>query len=512
MKRTILDKIIGFFSPDFELKRINSRINAELMLRSYDAASNFSTDDWQSATKGSSNTEIRGAQDTLRAKGSDAVRNNAYGARAVMAIANNVVGSGILPHIKGKSKGHTKKLMDAWKEWGETTLCDSVGRNNFYGLQLLAMRGIAERGEVLALKTIDRDGPHIQLLESDYLVSHLDQGYSGLIKETSGVIQGVRFDESGKIISYFIYNSHPGDNIASIGYREVPVSEISHVYREDRPGQLRGVSWFAPVQRLLEDLAEYQQATLIGRKVGACFAMYITTNETDQVLSRSQLLAKRQTENSVTPGSVRYLANGETITQATPPKADGYSEYVNQMLRAIASGIGISYESLTSDYSQVNYSSGRMAHLEFKKNVESWRENLLIPKFCNPMFEHFLKWCVLVKGISVDGVSVDWISPSWTMLDPNKEYSAVKDAMRAGLISYQKAVRELGYQPEDMLLEIAEHNKSLDESEIILDSDPRKTTVAGLFQIDPATQNNGAPSSEPNNKKVPSKGIPQKSN
>lgn len=502
MNRTLLDKIIGAFSPELERKRIQSRAKTELLLRSYDAAKTFSTDDWTSASKGSANLEIRGAQEILRNKGSDAVRNNSYGNRAVAAIANNVVGSGIMPHIKGKSKGHTKKLNDAWKEWGETPLCDLLGKNNFYTMQALVMRSVVERGEILSQKTIDRNSGHkIHLLESDYIASHKDIGGASLLKNEPGTNQGVKVDASGKVISYFIHESHPGEVISNIGIKEVPVEHIDHVYRQDRPGQLRGVSWFAPVLRQLEDLSQYQQATLISRKIGACFAAFITTNDTDETLSSSDLKTKRENDSMLSPGVIKYLSNGENVALATPPKVDGYQEYVNQTLRSIASGLGISYESLTSDYSQVNYSSGRMAYLEFKKNVENWRWSILIPQFCDPTFKHFLSWCEFVKGINTDGVTVDWIPPSWSMLDPSKEIEAMTSAMRSGLMSYQKAVRELGYEPEDMLEEIAESNASLDERKIILDSDPRKITKAGQFQIEPGTSNNGDnPSAQTKNK------------
>jgi lambda family phage portal protein len=513
VKRTFLDRFIGFFSPEAELKRIRSKGRAELMLRSYDAAKTFSTDDWTSATKGSANSETRGAQNILREKGSDAVRNNPIATKAIMVISTNVVGSGIMPHIKGKTKLQTKRISDAWREWGETKACDLSGKNNFYGLQSLAIRSIAERGEVIALKEITNEGFKIQLVESDYIASNIDRGGANLNKVQDGTIQGLKIDATGKVISYFLYEQHPGEIITNINIREVPAEKVCHVYRQDRPGQLRGVSWFAPVLRLLEDLAQYQQATLIGRKVSACFTAFITTNDSDATLSTSDLQTKRQNENMMSPATISYLGQGESVILATPPKVDGYSEYVNQMQRAIAAGLGISYESLTGDYSQVNYSSGRMAHLEFKKNVEQWRWNVLIPQFCEPTFQHFLNWCLIVKGINTDGVSVDWVPPTWSMLDPGKEIAAMNDAMRSGLISYQKAVRELGYEPESMLGEIAENNKELDKFEIILDSDPRKTTKAGLFQIDNSQSQNGDNTSVQNsNEKAPGSGADPNSN
>ena len=60
------------------------------------------------------------------------------------------------------------------------------------------------------------------------------------------------------------------------------------------------------------------------------------------------------------------------------------------------------------------------------------------------------------------------------MIDPAKEIKGINAQIRNGLISWNDAVREQGYDPEEVLLEIAATNKALDEAKIILDCDPRK--------------------------------------
>jgi lambda family phage portal protein len=481
MKSNFLDKLIGVFSPSAELKRLHARGKKELLKRSYDAAYSYKTDDWTSATKGSSNTEIRGAQETLRSKGRDAIRNNPYAGRGLNAIVSNTIGSGIVPNIKGPSELRTRQVNNAWKEWAETPRCDSEGRHNFYSMQALAMRSIVESGEIITLKERDKKSRTLRLLESDFICSYKEtvQGKT----EDGKIIQGVRLDNSGKVVSYFIYESHPGESMATTATREIEAKNVLHVYRQDRPGQVRGVSWFHSVIRQLADLNEYQQATLINRKVSACFTAFITVNDTDSTLSSADLQAKREAENMLSPGQIRYLAQGENVQMAAPAAVQGYDEYCRQTLRAIASGLNVTYEALTSDYSQVNFSSGRMGHIEFRRNVEMWRWNMLIPQFCEPAFEHFLEYCKNVKGIPTEGITAEWICPSWALIDPDKEISATIKQLRNGLISRPKAILELGYDPQQLDQEIAEANEKLDELEITLDSDPRKTTQAGLFQV-----------------------------
>jgi capsid protein len=152
-----------------------------------------------------------------------------------------------------------------------------------------------------------------------------------------------------------------------------------------------------------------------------------------------------------------------------------------------------------------------MGHLEFRKNVDGWRFNIIIPQFCDPAFQHFLTWCYLVKNLDTEDVTCDWVPPSWSMLDPGKEISAMKEGIRTGLISYPKAIRELGNEPDETLQEIADTNKTLDDLEITLDIDPRKTTMAGILQVEPINQN-GVINAKQDNQKIPSDGTSTKSN
>jgi capsid protein len=54
-------------------------------------------------------------------------------------------------------------------------------------------------------------------------------------------------------------------------------------------------------------------------------------------------------------------------------------------LHAIAAGVGLTYELLTGDLSQVNYSSIRAGLLEFRRRMEALQWQLLVPGLCRPV-------------------------------------------------------------------------------------------------------------------------------
>jgi lambda family phage portal protein len=487
MKRTFMDKVVGFFSPEAETKRLRARAASEQFQRSYDAAFNYQTDDWSSATTTGPNAEIKGAQGTIRDKARDAVRNNSYAEHIVDVIVGDTIGTGIEPKITGRDAQHTLALNEAWKIWGESTLCDAEGVHNHYALQALAMRAIVEGGEVLARKLpvsepleVEIAGKlqnisgstRIQLMESDLLDASLDKGK---------IKQGVEVDNNGRRVGYYLFSAHPaeGEKVVS---KKVDALEVIHSYRPKRIGQIRGVSWLASVLRPLEDLKSFQEASLIRQKIAACFAAFIETDGSDEILSADDRREKRSVDAQIEPGTMRYLAPGEKVSFGTPPSSDGQESFNRDTLRKVAVGPGITYEGLTNDYSQVNYSSARMGKINMTILVEQWRWLMFIPQFCEPTFKWFLEWANLNLGIDSTGVKVEWCPPVAAMLDPIKEIEGIKRAIRIGVKTLPRAIKEQGYDPEEFFKEAAETNKKLDELGLAYDSDPRKMSSVGFAQ------------------------------
>ena len=63
-----------------------------------------------------------------------------------------------------------------------------------------------------------------------------------------------------------------------------------------------------------------------------------------------------------------------------------------------------------------------------------------------------------------------------------QEVQAERDAVRAGFDSRAKVVSRRGNDVEEVDAEIAEDNRRADEAGMVFDSDPRKTSNAGMTQ------------------------------
>jgi lambda family phage portal protein len=477
----VLDKFIGFFNPGAALKRIASRQALE-QVRGFDAASHGNrTKNWKTSD-GSANMETERAGRTLRNRSRHLSMNNPYAHKAIQSIYTNTIGTGIRPNINAKGKNDAKRLKEIWKLWAETTRCDFDEMNNFYGLQALIKRTVAEAGECLVrVRRIDTGVIPIQfqVVEADLLDSSRT-GYHllGVENPEGKIIQGVEFDKKGKRVAYWLFDEHPGENLnfgSSFESKRIPADEIFHIYHVWRPGQVRGVPYGAASLLKLRDFDDYEGAQLIRQKIAACFTLFVedSAENLSQGIAGTSKNSKGQLIEKVEPGIIEHLEPGKKITFATPPTTEGYGEYTKTTLRGVTAGYGTTYENTTGDYSNVNFSSGRMGWLEFHRLVTDWQNNVMIPLFCDKAFKWFIKGCNIAGVVSKEDYTASWTAPRREMIDPGKEIKAMSEEVRNGFTSWSEAVRAQGWNPEDLFKEIVEDAARWAESKLMPVSDPR---------------------------------------
>jgi len=500
-----LDRTIGFFSPRSLLKRKRAKIYNEFLKRKYEGADGGRrTSTWKTASN-SANAEITAALVKMRDRARDLVRNNPYAGKAIGVITDNVVGKGVRTQIKidtnRKISVKEARLNEIWKAWAETKNCDYESQLTFLGLQDLAMREVVESGEVFVRrrftrrrKVIGKMGKlveippiELQLLEGDFL----SVSRTGRLNNGNRIRQGIEFNKQGKRVAYHFYQNHPGSNDLDFGSTfstvRVPASEVLHLYRLDRAGQMRGMTWFDKVILRLRNFDLYEDAQLMRQQCASMFTAFVHDLEgmdEDAETAEEQALGEK-----MEPGIIEILPPGKDVKFASPPGAENYGEYTTKVLQAIASGLGITYNQLTGDLSEVNFSSGRMGLIEVHRSFDKWQSNILINQLIDPTFEWFREGVELL-GENMLGVWAVHTPPRREMIDPVKETQAMKTQVRSGFKTQSQAIRELGRDPDLHYAEIEQDNKTLDDKKITLDTDPRKTTNAGGSNDSASAQSN----------------------
>lgn len=487
-----LDRAIAYVSPRAGLRRMQARVALDA-IRHYEAASTGRrTQGWRSNIA-DANAAVGFSLSRLREVARDLVRNNGYAESALTTIGDQVVGWGITAKTKGTRNAAAEKV---WEEWAGTTACDSDGRNDMAGLQKLVMRTTVESGECLIRRRIRRpedDLPiplQIQVLEPDY-IDTLKTGINITNDQTGQIvgriIHGIEYNILGRRVAYWMFSEHPGSaqGIGTFGggfeSRRIPATEILHVFKQSRPGQVRGPSWFAPVLLRFKDFDEYEDATLMKQKIAACLA--VITSDTDGL---GTPIGVRQTTTSgepeidrLEPGLIHRTAPGSSVEVVQPPSVADYPEYSKTSLRAIATGLGVAYEDLTGDYTNLPFSAARMSRIRHWARVEDWRWRVLVPQFCDPVWAWAMQAAQIMSRVTGEAPRAVWTPPAAPFIDPGAEGLAIMRNIRAGIQSLSEALRERGYDPKEVLAEIAADNALLDKLGIILDSDPRNTTQAG---------------------------------
>ena len=445
--------------------------------------------DFRNAKSTSANTEIAKSLSDLRNRSRDMVRNNGWAKRAVEAVVKHTIGEGIRPAPYG-NKSQNKKVKALWKEWAETTACDFYGKANFYGLQEQAMRGIVEGGDVIIILrwTGDyEDGKlpiKLQLCEGD-LIDHTkvgknEQGYANL---------GVQYSDNGELLGYWLWNAHPGE-VGSFGLpfmksEFVPKSDVLHCFEILRPGQSRGVPFGVAAFTKLADLNGFEDAHLFRQRMAANFCVFVERaddgeNEDDDDFTYLE------------PGAIIKLKYGETVTIPNTPSVGDYDNYVTRILQGVSSAYGLTYEMLATDYSRVNFTSGRMAKIDVVNNFKSWQYNMIMPQMLDPIWEWFINACILTGGLA-ERIATDWTAPKLAMLDPARETKARIEAVRGGLTTLSEVIREDGREIGEFLEEYKQDAEMLAKYGLSLNS------VAPLVQN---TQNSPASSDKTDNNVV----------
>lgn len=426
---------------------------------------------------------------TIRNRARDLVRNNPWASKGVNVCVNNTIGYGIRAQIKAGSALRTRQAQTIWQRHMETNACDADGMHDIYGLQQLAFRALVESGECLIRFRPRRpeDGLplpfQLQVIESDLLADNATVS----VQPGHTFSRGIEYDALGRRVRYHLYKQHPGtsNTLATLNVgeiTEVPASEIIHLYRKDRPGQNRGVSWLSPVIVAAKNLGLFEDATLQSSMIANLFTGWL---HSDDAQSFTDELEEELPD--LQPGTMYALKPGRSVTFNEPPKRAEDPQFRQWILRGIASGLGITYESLTGDMSQVTYSSARMSAHEFGRNVESWQWNLFIPVFCNRVFGWFTDM-LSATGFRADDLTVEWTPPTRTVVDPGKEVAALINAVKGGLMSLPEAIRGQGFDPDAVMTEQAEYLAKLDQVGLKVESDFRNAPSVVKQAEEPAPQ------------------------
>ena len=405
--------------------------------------------DWN-ATNQSADQEITPALQTLRDRCREQARNNDYARRYLHLLNGNVVGpAGIRMQSKrvdnsgNLDRDGNQAVEQAFNKWSRRVTAN--GRMSWIDAQRLCLESVARDGEVLVKINRDPDlnssGFAIQFIDAEYL----DVDMNSRAKNGEIIRHGVQMDRYGRPTAYHLFNSHPGDAPVAMESRThtvVSADDMLHVYRADRADQTRGVPWLATALPRLKMLSGYEEAELVAARLGSAKSAYLrpSVDGVDEFTGDSE--DGFAPEISAAPGEIQMLPPGfDLVSWDTSHPSTAFANFEAAILRGIASGLNVSYQSLSSDLSSTNYSSGRLAELG-DRDAYKMIQRFLIDHFCEPIVRMWLREAIARNQIFFGMTrfeefadALKFIPRSWSWVDPSKEANANLTALQAGLIT-----------------------------------------------------------------------------
>lgn len=426
-----------------------------LSVRRFEAASGRRWGGVADQRFGSYGSETTGATDAIRHRARAAVANNPWAANGVGALAGNIVGAGITPTAQHPDEETRRAVTAAFSAWA--LACDADGLTDFYGLQAAATRAMIVDGESFVQILWTADGLKLRLIPAELV----DLAHTVELGGGARIIAGIEFDSAGQRIAYHV---RPVDPTATFDTFlppvRVPASDILHLFRPLGPGQVRGVSWLAPVLIRAGELDQLEDALLVGAKVAAMHAGFlIDQNSTGAGTPFEGVGTGSIMESGLEPGTLKVLPGGYDIRFSTPQQAQQTIDFAKLQLRGIAAGLGVPEYLLTGDLSGANYSSLRAGLIEFRRRVEAIQFHTLIPQLLRPIWNRFVTVAMLAGQLDADDLDAakacEWIPPAQDWVDPKKDAEATAAMIAGGLTSRRRAVAAQGYSVEELDAEIA---------------------------------------------------------
>lgn len=301
---------------------------------------------------------------------------------------------------------------------------------------------------------------------------------------------GVGLGPFDRRTGYWLHAQHPGDftfHGAPYASGFVDYADAIHLHRPLRAGQIRGVPVLAPVLMNARDLSDVMDAIVVKQRVEASFAGFITTKDRGDPMSSK---AGDKRVETMRPGTLTYLQDGETVTFGQPSSAGQFEQVWVTTMMGMAAGAGLTYDQVTGDLRQANYSSLNAGDIHRRRLCEQTQEHVLVPQLMRRTTGWFIDAAIMAGELKPrrPGYRWNYILPAVEPVDPRKALEADILAVRSGRMTPQEFIGAWGQDWRKVIADTTAFFRMLDAQPggLVLNIDPRRVSQAGIAQTEPS--------------------------
>nr|WP_246347011.1 phage portal protein [Sphingomonas jinjuensis] len=249
----------------------------------------------------SANADTLPNAERLRAEQRDAAMNQPIATAAINRKTTFVIGTGLMaiPAVNGAALGLSDDEQEEWEQriasdydaYMASKDVDAARQATGYGVQSIIERGAMTSGDILALRVMPTSQPG-RVIETAWKLVEADrlrnprQVQDGAVDARTGnrIIGGVELDAFDAPVAYHILRQHPGDLQVNAAANQEPerieawdraldLPRVVHVYKKERPEQVRGVGMLATVLEPLKMVSDLSDAELFAAVMSAMIAV-----------------------------------------------------------------------------------------------------------------------------------------------------------------------------------------------------------------------------------------------
>jgi len=363
-----------------------------------------------------------------------------------------------------------KALSEAWARWCRAAQCDYLGESSFVELQRMALRTMAEDGEILVQHVAGRGagdfGYQLLLIDPERLsVDHNEDLRGG-----SYVRLGIEFDANGRRVAYYIRtSSRSGEYYSFQGgdYQRVLAENITHLFLRERVGQNRGMPWSAATLIRLSMLNGYSEGAVTNARAAANKYPVIEAGEFAEPFVGDDT---DENDNPIieagTPGEPLVLPYGYKLSTWDPryPQSE-YGPFTKSMIQEIAAGNLINYPTQSGDLQGVSWSGLRHGQQQ-ERDLWIVIQQILIERLLANVHPRWLFSALLAQQVKIGKSplslanlqryeNVKWRGRRWKAVNPTEESKANQMDLDMLQTSESRLADEMGVDIEDVIREQA---------------------------------------------------------
>jgi len=432
------------------------------------------------------NAQLEDELRQLRARSRQLAKNDPYLRRFFQLCRSNIVGStGIQLRSQvvrglGKRRGEPDELVrgiieKGWQQFSKPSVCCAQERLSMRDMQNLAIDSLFRDGEIILVEYAQGEhGISFKFMDPELMDVNQNEW-----RGKNRVRMGVELDPIGRAVAYHFHSTDTTHSnyylFGGKGYVRFDKKHVIHKFMTEYVNQIRGYPHSAAAMLRMRYLAGYEEAELVAARTGSSSMGFIERGENGRGFEGDDDYDDEPVIET-DPGSWHYLDNGAKVHTWDPSHPNGaYKDYVKGVLRGIASGLGVDYNTLANDLEGVNFSSLRGGVLESR---ELWKvaQEWFIEHVASDIFCRWIS-AALVRGLLVFPSTGQPLSSGelerfkehrfqarrWAWVDPKKDLEAGVLAVNNGLRSRGDIIREQGGDPLQVWEELKKENEILDE-------------------------------------------------